>query len=118
VQPKPGPKSARGVSRYANLGQIIGPPCWKGKADMYTLSTNQKVTVLTSLTEGNSIRSIERMMGIHRDTIMRLLVSVGNRCANLMDTMMRELPCRRVQCDEIWTYVGKKARHVRKGDPA
>jgi IS1 family transposase len=35
-----------------------------------------------------------------------------------MDSQMRQLPCRRVQCDEIWTYVGKKARHVRKDDPA
>lgn len=83
---------------------------------MYTLSMTQKVTVLTSLIEGNSIRSIERMTGIHRDTIMRLLVSVGDRCTNLMDATMRGLSCRRVQCDEIWTYVGKKARHVRQGD--
>ena len=83
---------------------------------MYTLSMQEKVTVVTALTEGNSIRSIERMTGIHRDTIMRLLVSVGERCSTLMDTAMRELPCRRVQCDEIWTFVGKKAKRVRKDD--
>src|SRR2546427_12425815 len=83
---------------------------------MYTLSIQEKVTVVTALTEGNSIRSIERMTGIHRDTIMRLLVATGNNCAALMDRTMRELPCRRVQCDEIWTYVGKKARNVRKED--
>lgn len=83
---------------------------------MYTLSMQEKVTVVTALTEGNSIRSIERMTGIHRDTIMRLLVSTGKNCAALMDKTMRELPCRRVQCDEIWTYVGKKAKHVRQGE--
>ncbi len=83
---------------------------------MYALSMREKVTVVTALTEGNSIRSIERMTGIHRDTIMRLLVSVGERCAILMDRKMQSVVCRRVQCDEIWTYVGKKARHVRKSD--
>jgi IS1 family transposase len=83
---------------------------------MYTLSMQEKVTVVTALTEGNSIRSFERMTGIHRDTIMRLLVATGNSCAVLMDRTMRELHCRRVQCDEIWTYVGKKAKHVRQGE--
>src|SRR5581483_7945795 len=71
----------------------------------------------TALTEGNSIRSIERMTGIHRDTIMRLLVSTGNRCAQIMDETMWNLPCKRVQCDEIWTFVGKKARNKRDDDP-
>ena len=76
----------------------------------------EKVTVVTALTEGNSIRSIERMTGIHRDTIMRLLVSMGEGCSKLMNATMRGLPCARIQCDEIWTFVGKKARHVRPGE--
>lgn len=85
---------------------------------MNALSMQDKVTVVTALVEGNSIRSVERMTGIHRDTIIRLLVSVGDRCSALMDATMRDLPCRRVQCDEIWTYIAKKAKHVRTGDPS
>lgn len=48
----------------------------------------------------------------HRDTICRLLVEVGNGCAALMDEQMRELPCPRIEVDEIWAYVGKKQRHM------
>ena len=62
--------------------------------------------------EGNSIRSTERMTGTHRDTICRLLVEVGDGCAKLMDEQMRELPCRRIEVDEIWAFVGKKQRHM------
>jgi DNA-directed RNA polymerase alpha subunit len=47
---------------------------------------------------------------------MRLLVEVGTGCAPLMDEKMRELPCRRIQVDEIWSYVGKKQRHVKPTD--
>jgi hypothetical protein len=54
--------------------------------------------------------------GIHRDTIMRLLVEVSSGCFALMDTQMRDLSCRRLQADEIWTYVQKKQRQVRPDD--
>jgi hypothetical protein len=50
--------------------------------------------------------------GTHRDTICRLLVEVGDGCAKLMNEQMRELPCRRIEVDEIWAYVGKKQRHM------
>jgi IS1 family transposase len=86
---------------------------------MYTLSTEQKVKVVSALVEGNSIRSIERMTGIHRDTIMRLLLAAGDRCGQILNERMRRLPCRVVQVDEIWTYVGKKERRVTdEDDPA
>jgi len=83
---------------------------------MYTLSTDKKVSVIASLLEGNSVRSTERVTSVHRDTICRLLVEVGDRCNDLLDGSMRNLRCQFVQCDEIWTYVGKKQRHVRDGD--
>jgi IS1 family transposase len=83
---------------------------------MYTLSAEKKLTVISALLEGNSIRSIERMTGVHRDTICRLLVSVGENCAAMLDARLRNLPCRYVQCDEIWCFVGKKQRRVRKDD--
>jgi transposase-like protein/IS1 family transposase len=82
------------------------------------LPMDKAMSILQLFVEGMSIRSIERVTQVHRDTILRLLVLAGQRCEKLMDSTMRDLSCRRVQCDEIWTFVGKKARHVRKGDAA
>jgi len=76
----------------------------------------RRVQIINCLVEGNSIRSTERMTDTHRDTIMRLLVEVGSGCAKLMDESMRDLPCRRIQVDEIWAYVGKKQAHLQPGD--
>src|SRR3954471_8839276 len=76
----------------------------------------RRTQILNCLVEGHSIRSTERMTGTHRDTIMRLLVEVGDGCAQLMDEQMRELPCRRIQVDEIWAYVGKKQAHLKEDD--
>src|SRR6202790_4588938 len=76
----------------------------------------RRTKIINCLVEGNSIRSTERMTGTHRDTIMRLLVEVGTGCSQLMDEQMRELPCRRIQVDEIWAFVGKKQRQLVPGD--
>jgi IS1 family transposase len=81
-------------------------------------STEAAARALQCLLEGCSIRTTERLTGINRNTIMRLLVLAGERCEKLMDKEMRQLPCRRIQCDEIWTFLMKKSRHVRKDDPA
>jgi IS1 family transposase len=83
---------------------------------MYTLAMGKKVAVLSAMVEGNSIRSTERMTGVHRDTIMRLVVRTGEQCASLLDERMRNLPCRFIQADEIWTYVGKKDKRVGADD--
>jgi len=85
---------------------------------MYILSPEKKLTVIASLLEGNSVRSTERMTGVHRDTICRLLVQVGDRCTTLWDEHVHNVRARYVQADEIWCYVGKKDRHVRPDDPA
>lgn len=79
---------------------------------MNKLKSQKKEAVIAALVEGNSIRSTERMTGIHRDTIMRLLVEVGGNCERILDTTMRDLSCSRVQVDELWAYCGKKQRHV------
>ncbi len=83
---------------------------------MNTLSTDKRLAVISALVEGNSIRSTSRMTGVDRNTITTLLLRTGDRCADLMDGSMRNLRCGFVQCDEIWTYVGKKQRHVRQDD--
>ncbi|MGA2960440.1 MAG: hypothetical protein ABSD96_02120 [Candidatus Korobacteraceae bacterium] len=80
------------------------------------LNTDKQIAVIGALTEGSSIRSIERITGVHRDTIMRLGVKVGQGCTALMDAKMRNLSCRRLEMDEIWGFVGKKERSVREGD--
>ena len=80
------------------------------------LKQDKQEMVINMLIEGNSIRSTERMTGVHRDTIMRLGVSVGAACEVLHNDMMRNLPCKRLQLDEIWCFVGKKQRHVTKED--
>jgi IS1 family transposase len=80
---------------------------------MNALTREKKLAVLSALVEGNSIRSVERMTGVHRDTIGRLLGRVGEGCAKLLDQKMRGLRCRSIQCDEIWCFVGKKQARVR-----
>jgi IS1 family transposase len=75
---------------------------------MNTLSMEQKVKIVSALVEGNSIRSIERMTGVHRDTVMRLGLRVGEGCARFLDAKMRNVCSHRVQVDEIWTFVGVK----------
>jgi IS1 family transposase len=83
---------------------------------MNRLSLARRTQIIGALVEGNSIRSTERMADTHRDTVMRLMVEVGNGCRALMDEQMRQLPCRRLQVDEIWAYVGKKQRQVTRDD--
>jgi transposase-like protein/IS1 family transposase len=71
---------------------------------------------LQLLLEGNSLRSTQRITGLDVNTIMTLLLKAGERCQKLMDERMRNLGCRYLQVDEIWTFVGKKRRNVREGD--
>src|SRR5271166_4366017 len=68
------------------------------------------------LIEGTSVRTVERITGLHRDTIIRLLVLAGERCIALMDTRMRDLRCKRIQADEIWSFIRKKDRNLRVDD--
>ena len=69
---------------------------------MNILRREKQEAAIAALVEGASIRSVERMTGIHRDTIMRLGYRVGQGCANLMDSYMKNLKCKTVQVDEIW----------------
>jgi IS1 family transposase len=64
--------------------------------------------ILKMMVEGMSIRSIERLTEVHRDTIMRLLTLAGERCEKLMEKKISKLPVADVQADEIWGFVGMK----------
>src|SRR5438477_8415129 len=83
---------------------------------MNVLSKEKQCTVVSALAEGNSIRSIERMTGINRNTIMNLGVRIGKACEKIMDERMRNLACSKIQMDEVWGFVGKKQRNLRIGD--
>lgn len=76
------------------------------------LKIEKQIAVISALAEGSSIRSIERMTGINRNTIMNLGVRVGKGCAALLDGKMRDLTCENLQFDEIWGFIGKKQKHV------
>ncbi len=82
------------------------------------ISLDVAVRVLQCLLEGCSIRSTERLTGVNRNTIMSLLVLAGQRSARLMDNKLRGLKCKFVESDEIWCFVNKKQKRVRKSDPA
>jgi IS1 family transposase len=83
---------------------------------MNVLKAEKKLAVISALTEGCSIRSIVRMTGVHKKTIMKLLVEVGTRCQQMMDERMRGIRCEAVECDEIWTFVGKKEGVMKAGE--
>ncbi len=72
------------------------------------LKVDRQKMILHALLEGNSIRSTERLTGVHRDTICRLLVAFGHKCKEYMDSRLRGLTLRHVEVDEIWTFVYKK----------
>lgn len=76
------------------------------------LKTEKQIAVISALAEGSSIRSIERMTGINRNTIMNLGVRIGQGCARLLDVKMRDLTCNQLQLDELWGFIGKKERQV------
>jgi len=80
------------------------------------LPKDKQIAVIGALAEGSSIRSIERITGVHRDTIMRLAVRAGKGCELLLDSKMQDLGCRYLQMDEVWGFIGKKERHVRVDD--
>lgn len=80
------------------------------------LSFEKKALVLSSLVEGNSIRSTERICDVHRDTIMRLMVKSGQKACKLHDIYMRDLHLKTIQADEIWCYVGKKQKNLKKDE--
>ena len=79
---------------------------------MNRLPKDKQIQVITALTEGCSIRSIERMYDVHRDTITRLMVRTGQHCMGLMDDLMQDIPTGVYQCDEVWCYVRKKDKRL------
>jgi|ERR1019366_711423 IS1 family transposase len=79
---------------------------------MNTLSNKERIQVVAALVEGNSLRSTSRMTGVARNTVTKLLVDLGTACMKFHDKHVRNVRVKRLQCDEIWAYIGAKARNV------
>lgn len=79
---------------------------------MNALPLAKRVQILSCLVEGNSIRSTSRITGASKNTILKLLVDVGTACAEYQDKVIRNLNCKRVQCDEIWSFCYCKEKNV------
>lgn len=68
---------------------------------MNRLSLEKRVQILKCLVEGNSIRATARICGVVKNTVLKLLVEVGGACMDYHDEHVRNLSCKRIQCDEI-----------------
>jgi IS1 family transposase len=79
---------------------------------MNRLNLDERAQILAALVEGNSIRSVCRMLGREKRTVTRLLVDVGTACYHYQDRVLRNLKCRRLECDEIWSFIGCKQKNV------
>jgi IS1 family transposase len=77
------------------------------------LETEKKTTAIAMLCEGNSIRGVERMTGVHRDTIIRLAIRVGEGMRKMQDELFVNLNTARVEVDEIWGFIGAKQSTAR-----
>ena len=83
---------------------------------MNHLPFESKLRVLAALVEGASIHTAHRMTGIHRDTIGRLGIDVGEACARLHNALVRDVHAALIECDEIWTFVRKKQKRKTADD--
>lgn len=79
---------------------------------MSKLSVEQRVRVLSALVDGNSIRATSRITGAAKGTILKLLVEIGTACASFHDERVRNLTCKRIQVDEIWSFCYGKERNI------
>ncbi len=79
---------------------------------MNNLPIDRQIAVISALVEGNSIRATVRMTGVAKDTVIKLLARIGQACAEYQDKTLRNLPCKRIQCDEIWSFWYAKEKNV------
>lgn len=108
-------KDRKGNQRFRCLscGKTFQEPRVK-ILDNMTVADDKALSVLSHLIEGCSIRTTERLTGVHRDTIMRLLVMAGNKCEAFMYDRIQGLKVQDVECDELWSYIRMKAKTAAK----
>jgi len=79
---------------------------------MRKLARTDRAQILGMMVEGMSIRSICRLTGVSKNTVAKLLKDAGQACLAYQHETLRNLTCRRIQCDEIWSFVGAKDKNV------
>ncbi|HXJ96249.1 MAG TPA: IS1 family transposase [Terriglobia bacterium] len=79
---------------------------------MNSLTDAERTKIVASIVEGNSIRSTSRMLGISKNTIVKLLMELGDACVDYQDRAFRSLKCKRIQADEVWSFVYAKDKNV------
>ena len=77
-----------------------------------TLTITNRARVIAALVEGNSVRATVRMTGAAKNTIVKLLAELGPACAEYQDRAFRNLSCKRIQVDEIWSFIYAKQKNV------
>jgi len=82
---------------------------------MNILPTEKRAQILQMLCEGMSIRAITRITGVSKNTVAKLLVDAGTAFAEYQDKAFRNLSCRRIQVDEVWSFVFCKEKNVAEG---
>lgn len=79
---------------------------------MNRLTTEDRARVIADLVEGNSIRAVVRMTGVAKNTVVKLAVDAGLACAAYQGRVLNNLPCKRIQCDEIWSFCCAKDKNL------
>lgn len=79
---------------------------------MNRLSLSRRTAVIAALIEGNSVRSTCRITGTAKGTVLKLLAEVGTACLAYQRAQLVNLPCKKIQCDEIWSFIGAKERTI------
>jgi IS1 family transposase len=82
---------------------------------MNQLSVERRAAVVRCLVEGNSVRATSRLTGASRTTVLSLLVDLGDLCRVYQHHVLRNLKCKRIECDEIWSFCGAKQKRVDGG---
>ena len=85
---------------------------------MNTLPRHKKVLILKCLVEGMSLRAVARIAEVSRNTVAKLLADAGKACADYQDQTLQNLPCKRIQCGEIWSFVYAKEKNVPRAKSA
>ncbi len=73
---------------------------------MNKLSTEKRTQIISCLVEGNSIRSTARICNVAFNTVLKLVPEIGKVCLEYQDRVFKNLNCKRIQCDEIWSFRG------------
>jgi hypothetical protein len=79
---------------------------------MNKLKLGKQVQIIASLVEGNSIRATVRMTGVAKNTVVKLLAEIGTASERYQNSALRNLPCKKIQCDEIWQFCYAKQKNV------